>query len=84
MPKVGHNKKKNVRSLEDAEGIKKKWKEYMKELSIKGLNELDNHDGVVTHTKQDILECEVNWSLRSTTVKKASGCNGIPAELFKS
>ena len=32
----------------------------MKELSTKYLNELDNHDGVVTHPKQDILECEVN------------------------
>ena len=83
-PKLGtHTQKKKGRNLEDVEEIKKKWKEHMKELSTKDLNELDNHDGVVTHPKQDILECEVNWTLGRTTVNKASGCDGIPAELFK-
>ena len=82
-PKLGTKKKKKGRNLEDVEEIKKKWKEHMKELSTKDLNELDNHDGVVTHPKQDILECEVNWTLGRTTVNKASGCDGIPAELFK-
>ena len=49
----------------------------------KGLNELDNHDGVITHLKPDILECEVKWALGSITTSKASGGNGIPAELLK-
>ena len=49
----------------------------------KGLNELDNHDGVITHLKPDILECEVKWALGSITTSKASGGNGIPAELSK-
>ena len=49
----------------------------------KDLNELDNHDGVVSHPKPDILECEVRWALGSPAVNKASGYNGIPVELFK-
>ena len=46
----------------------------------KGLNDPDNHDGVVTHLEPDILECEVKWALKSITVNKASGCDRIPAE----
>ena len=49
----------------------------------KGLNDPDNHDGVVTHLEPDILECEVNWALGSITTSKASGGDRIPAELFK-
>ena len=49
----------------------------------KDLNDPDNHDGVVTHPEPDILECEVKWALGSTAVNKASGGDGIPAELFK-
>ena len=45
-------------------------------------NDPDNHDGVVTHLKPDILECEVKWALGSITMNKASG-NGIPVELFQ-
>ena len=44
------------------------------------LNEPDCYDGVVSHPEPDILECEVNWALGST--RKASGCDGIPEELF--
>ena len=46
---------------------------------MKSLNDLDKHDGVVTH----ILECEVKWALGSITVNKANGCYRIPTELFK-
>ena len=51
----------------------------------KGLNDLHNHDGVVTQLKSDILDCEVKWTLGSITIdmNKASGSDGIPAELFK-
>ena len=42
-----------------------------------------NHDGVVTHLEPDILECEVKWALWSISMNKASGGDGIPAELFK-
>ena len=49
----------------------------------KDLNDPDNHYGVVTHPEPDILECEVKWTLGSIAVNKASGCDGIPVELFK-
>ena len=43
----------------------------------------DNHDGVITHLEPGILECEVKWALGSITENKASGVDGIPAELFQ-
>ena len=49
----------------------------------KNLHDPDNHDGVITHLKSDILECEVKWALRSITMNKASGGDGIPVELFQ-
>ena len=49
----------------------------------KGLNDPDNHDGVITHIEPDILESEVKWALGSITINKASGGYGIPAELFQ-
>ena len=53
----------------------------MEELYKKGLNELDNHDVVITHMESDILECEVKWALGSIIMEKASGGDGIPADL---
>ena len=49
----------------------------------KGLNDPDNHDGVVTHLEPDILKCEVKWALGSIITGKASGDDGIPAELLQ-
>ena len=49
----------------------------------KDLNDLDNHDGVITHLELDILECKVKWALGSITRNKASRGGGIPAELFQ-
>ena len=49
----------------------------------KSLNDPDNHDGVVTHLEPDFLECEVMWALERITTNKASGGDGIPAELFQ-
>ena len=43
----------------------------------------DNHDGVITYLEPDILECEVKWALGSISTNKASGGDGIPAELFQ-
>ena len=57
--------------------------EYTEELYKKDLSNLDNHDGVITYLEPDILECEVNWALGSITRNKASGGNGISAELFQ-
>ena len=49
----------------------------------KGLNDLDNHDGVVTHLKPDILECEFKWVLGRIVARKANEGDGILAKLFK-
>ena len=80
--------------LTEAEEIKK-CQEYMEELYKEGLNDTDNHSGhwdgqwsylensVVIHLGPDILECEVKWALGSITTNKASGGDGIPAELLK-
>ena len=38
---------------------------------------------MITHLEPDILECEVTWALESITLNKASGCDGIPVELFQ-
>ena len=53
------------------------------ELYKKDLNVPNNHDGVITHLEPDILRCEVKQALGSITMKKASGDDGIPAELFQ-
>ena len=63
--------------------MKKRWQEYTRDLYKKGLNDPDNHDGVVTHLEPDILECEVKWALGNITMDKASGNDGIPGELFQ-
>ena len=69
--------------LTEAEDIKKKWQEYTEKLYKKDLNDPDNHDGVITHLEPDILEYKVKWVLGSITTNKASGGDGIPAELFQ-
>ena len=68
--------------LTEEEAIKKRWQEYT-ELYRIGLNDPDNHGGVITHLEPDILECEVKWALGSITTYKASGGDRIPAELCK-
>ena len=80
--KMGTIKERSGMDLTEAEDIKKRWKEYT-ELYKKDLNDLDNHDAVITHLEPDILECEVMWTLGSITMNKASGADGIPAEVFK-
>ena len=79
---MGTIKDRNGKDLTEAEDIKKRWQEYT-ELYKKGLTDPDNHNGVVTHLEPDILECEVKWALGSITMNKASGGDGIPADLFQ-
>ena len=81
---MGTIKDKNGRDLVDTEEIKMRWKEYTEELYKKDRNEPDYYNGVVSRPEPDTLECKVKWALRSTAVNKASGCNGIPVELFRS
>ena len=47
------------------------------------MTQIDNYDGVVSHSELDILECEVMWALGSTAANKAGGCHKISAELFE-
>ena len=80
--KMGTIKARNCMDLTEAEDIQKRWQEYIKELYKKDLHDSDNHDGVITHLEPDIPECKVKWALRSITMNKASGGDGIPVELF--
>ena len=80
--KMGTIKDRNGMDLTEAEDIKK-WQEYTEELYKKDLHNPDKYDGVITHLKPDILECEVKWALGSITKNKASGGDGIPVELFE-
>ena len=81
--KMGSIKGRNGRDLTEAEDIKKRWQEYTEEQYKKDLHDPDNHNGVITHLEPDILEWEVKWALGSITTNKASGRDGIPAELFQ-
>ena len=80
---MGTIKGSNGMDITEAEDIKKRWQEYTEELERKDLYNPDNHDGVITHLEPDILECEVKWALRSITMNKASGGDGIPVKLFQ-
>ena len=66
--------------LTKAENIQRRCQEYTEELYKKGLNDQDNHNGMITHLKLDILEWGVNWALGSITMNKASGGDGIPVK----
>ena len=68
--------------LSEAEDIKK-WEEYIDKLYKKYINDLDNHDGMITHLEPDILEFKVKWALGNITMNKANGGDGIPDELFQ-
>ena len=80
---MGSIKNRNGRDVTEAEDIKKRWQEYTEELYKKDLHNPDNHNGVITHLEPDILESKVRWALGSITMNKASGGDGIPAELFQ-
>ena len=75
-------KNRNGMDLTEAEDIKS-WQEYTEALYKKDLHDPDNHDGVITQLEPDILQCPVKWALGSITMNKASGDDGISAELFK-
>ena len=80
--KMGIRKDRKGMNLTETEEIKKRWQEYT-ELYKKDLNDLDNHNDVVTYLQVKILKCDVKWALGSITNNKASGGDGIPAELFQ-
>ena len=67
--KMGLIKNRNGMDLTEAEDIKR-WQEYTEELYKTDLHDPDSHDGVITHLKPNILECEVKWALGSITTNK--------------
>ena len=75
-------KDRNGMDLTETEEIQKRWQKYT-ELYKKDLNDLDNHDGMVTHLEPGIMESEVRWALGSITMNKPSGGDGFPVELFQ-
>ena len=81
--KMGSIKDRNGTDLIEAEAIKKRWQEYTEELYKKELHDPDNHNGMITHLKPDILKCEYRWVLGSIAMNKASGGNRIAVELFQ-
>ena len=81
--KMGTIKDRNSKDLTEAEEIKKRWQKYTEELQKKGLNDLDNHNGVVTHLEPDILECEVTWALESITRTKIVEVMEFQVSYFK-
>ena len=81
--KMGSIKDRNVMDMTETEDIKKRWQEYTEELYKKDLHDPANYDHMITHLEPDILECEVKWALGSITTNKASGGDGISAELFQ-
>ena len=81
--KMNSIKDRNGMDLTEAKYIKERWQEYTEELYKKDLHDPDNYKGVIIHLEPDILESNVKWALESITTNKASGCDGIPVELFK-
>ena len=69
--------------LKEAEDDKKRWQKYTEELQKKDFHDPDNHDGVITHLQQYLLECKAKRAVGSITTNKASGGDGIPVELFQ-
>ena len=81
--KMGSIKDRNSMDLTEAEDIKKRCHEYTEELYKKDLHDPDNHDHVIPQLEPDTLECKAKWALGSIMTNKASGGDGIPAELFQ-
>ena len=81
--KMGSIKDRNCMDLTETEDIKMRCQEYIEKLYKKDLHDPGNHSGVITHLESDILECKVKWALGNFTMNKASGSDGIPAELFQ-
>ena len=57
--KMGTIKDRHSKDLTEEQETKKRWQEYTEELYKKGLNDPNNHNGVITHLKLDIQGCEV-------------------------
>ena len=81
--RMGMIKDRNSEDLTEVVEIKNRQQECTEEPFKKHLNDLDNHDDVISHLETETLECKVKWALRSITMNKASGGDGISAQLLK-
>ena len=81
--KMGSIKDRNGLDLTETEDIKKRQQECTEELYKRDLRDPDMHHCVITLLEPHILEREVKWALGSIIMNKASGGDGIPAELFQ-
>ena len=68
--KMSTIKDRNGMDLTEADEIKERWQEYTEELYKKGLNDLDNHDGVITHLEPDILKHKIKRALEASLQTK--------------
>ena len=78
--RMGMIKDRNTKDLTEEIKRLQEYKEHQKN----GLNDLDNHDGVVTNLESDILECELKRALGSITMNKASRGDELQLSYFKS
>ena len=81
---MGTTKDRNSMDLTQVEDIKKRWQEYTEELYKKDLQDLDNHDGVITDLEPEILECEVKWALGSIITNQVNEVIEFQLSYFKS
>ena len=81
---MGTIKDRNGKELTEAEEIKKRWREYTEELHKKGINDRDNHNGVVTCLEPNILECEIKWVLETLLWRKVAEVIEVQMSNFKS
>ena len=77
-------KDRNGKELTEAEEIKKRWREYTEELHKKGINDRDNHNGVVSCLEPNILECEIKWVLETLLWRKVAEVIEFQMSNFKS
>ena len=82
--KMGIEKDSNSKDLTEAKEIKKRWQEHTEEWYKKGLNDLDNHDGLVTNLESDTLECKVRWALEALWWTKLVEVMEFQLSYFKS
>ena len=81
--RMGLIKDGNSKDLIGAEEVKRGGKKYTEELCKKGLNDSNNHDGVIIHLEPDILKFKVKLALGSITTNTASGGDRISVELLQ-
>ena len=55
-------KDRNSKDLTEAKRLRRDGKNTQKNYTKKGLNDTDDHDGMITHLQPDIPECEVKWT----------------------